>query len=156
MQIAQKPHRWPTVIFVLSMLPCAGVASRAAAYHAVNAFYFQQSTAGVPLGKLHVPPAAMASRCTTMVSPHYPQQGLGEGPKSYEVIVRVVIWKSGMVSPMRLVSGQPQLEMEAMNAVRLWRYRPFSREGEPVDVTTDVRVDFDPNKPGGLVTHPTQ
>ena len=48
----------------------------------------------------------------------------------------------------------PALETEAMNVVRLWRYKPYSREGEAVDVTTDIQVDFDPAKPGGVVTHP--
>jgi hypothetical protein len=41
-----------------------------------------------------------------------------------------------------------------MNTVRLWRFKPFARDGEPLDVTTDVRVEFDPAKPGGVVTHP--
>jgi protein TonB len=55
---------------------------------------------------------------------------------------------------MEVVSGPPSLEAEAMSAVRLWRYKPFLRDGEPLDVTTDIRVDFDPAKPAGLVTHP--
>ena len=104
-----------------------------------------------PLGKLNVPAKLMASRCITMVSPDYPP---GLDRKAASVVVRVVIWKSGDVSPMRVISGQPSLEAEAMNAVRLWHYRPYVREGEPLDVTTDVEVDFDPRRPGGMVSHP--
>jgi protein TonB len=88
-----------------------------------------------------------------MVSPHYPQNA-GGLPTASAVIVRVVIWKSGSVSPMRALSGPPSLQDEAMNTVRLWRYKPFARDGEALDVTTDIRVDFDPAKPGGVVTHP--
>jgi len=55
---------------------------------------------------------------------------------------------------MRVVSGPPALGDAAMNAVRQWRYKPYVHDEEPVDVTTDVRVDFDPTKPGGFVTHP--
>jgi TonB family protein len=113
----------------------------------------QESGAGAPLGRLNVRPEVMAGLCITMVSPIYPQTA-GEAPTRSAVVVRVVIWKSGNVSPMRAVSGQPSLQAEAMNAVRLWHYKPFSRDGEPVDVTTDVRVNFDPGKPGGIVTHP--
>jgi periplasmic protein TonB len=109
--------------------------------------------AGAPLGKLNVPAKEMAGRCITMVSPTYPQTASDHRTAS-TVIVKVVIWKSGNVSPMRVVSGQPSLQAEAMNAVRLWRYKPFVRDGEPLDVTTDIRVDFDPGKPGGIVTHP--
>ena len=41
-----------------------------------------------------------------------------------------------------------------MDAVRLWHYKPFLRDGQPMDVSTDIRVDFDPQQPGGVVTHP--
>lgn len=88
-----------------------------------------------------------------MVSPSFPQTA-DNVPKVSTVLVRVVIWKSGSVTPMRVVTGSPALETEAMNVVRLWRYKPYSREGEAVDVTTDIQVDFDPAKPGGVVTHP--
>jgi TonB family protein len=113
-----------------------------------------QSGTGASLGKLNVPAETMAGHCLTMVSPQYPQI---EAPlKPSTVVVRVVISKSGTVSPVRVVSGEPSLETEAMNAVRLWHYKPFMRDDEPIDVTTDVRVDFDPAKPGGLVTHPNR
>jgi hypothetical protein len=41
-----------------------------------------------------------------------------------------------------------------MNAVRLWRYKPFNNDQGPIDVTTDVAVSFDLGKPGGIITHP--
>jgi TonB family protein len=111
-----------------------------------------QSGAGVSLGKLTVPAETMAAHCLTMVSPQYPQTAAPLKPST--VVVRVVISKSGTVSPVRVLSGEPSLETGAMNAVRLWRYRPFMRDDEPIAVSTDVRVDFDPAKAGGLVTHP--
>ena len=113
-----------------------------------------QSGTGASLGKLNVPAETMAGHCLTMVSPQYPQTAAPLKPST--VVVRVVISKFGTVSPVRVVSGDPSLETEAMNAVRLWRYKPFMRDDEPIDVTTDVRVDFDPAKPGGLVTHPNR
>ena len=128
-------------MLVLSMLSCSARA------------FLQETGAGAPLGKLHVAPSAMAGRCLTMVSPHYPQ-GLQDTSRSYSVVVRVVIWKTGTVSPMSMVSGPSALEAEAMSAVRLWRYKPFAENGEALDVTTDVRVNFDPTMPGGLVSHP--
>ena len=88
----------------------------------------------------------------TMVSPVYPQTA--ESAMASTVVVRVVIWKTGSVSPMSVVSGKQALEDAAMNAVRQWRYQPFIRDGETVDVTTEVDVDFVPGRPGGIVTHP--
>jgi TonB family protein len=120
-------------------------------FHSVSAFSLQESGVVAPLGKLNVPAQVMASHCLTMVSPNYPQS---DSPRATSVLVRVVIWKTGQVSPMRVVSGPPALGDAAMNAVRQWRYKPYVHDEEPVDVTTDVRVDFDPTKPGGFVTHP--
>jgi TonB family protein len=100
-----------------------------------------------------VAPGVMAGHCITKVSPHYPQTA-GDSPAASTVIVRVVIWKSGAVSPMRAISGPFALQDEAMNAVRNWQYKPFVRDGEPLDVSTDIEVDFDPGKPGGVVSHP--
>jgi protein TonB len=101
-------------------------------------------------GKPTIAPEVMAGHCLTMVSP----QNTGAEVLS-AVVVRVVVSVSGKVVPVRVVSGAPALQAEAMNAVRLWRYRPFVRDGVPVDVMTDVRVIFEPGKPGGMVSHPT-
>ena len=138
---------------VVLLLPAPINAMAPAAISPIAALHLQESGAGAPLGKLNVPPGVMAGKCTTMVSPHYPQT-TGDVPTASAVVVRVVIWKSGNVSPMRALSGPPSLQDEAMKTVRLWRYKPFVRDGEPLDVTTDIRVEFDPAKPGGIVTHP--
>jgi TonB family protein len=138
---------------VFPLLPDSASAMELAAIASASALHLQESGAGAPLGKLNVPPKAMVGNCITMVSPHYPQS-TDELPTASSVVVRVVIWKSGDVTPMRVVSGASSLQDEAMNTVRLWRFKPFARDGEPLDVTTDVRVEFDPAKPGGVVTHP--
>lgn len=140
---------------ILFSLPSGPVrAMQPAAIRSTGALYLQDGVAGTPLGKLNVTPGQMAARCITMVSPNYPQT-TSDSPAAATVVVRVVIWKSGNVSPLRVVSGPPFLEAEAMNVVRLWRYRPFpGATGEPVDVTTELQVNFDPRKPGGTVTHP--
>jgi TonB family protein len=140
---------------VLHLLPESASAMRPSAIRSPSELYLQDSGAGAPIGKLNVSPQVMAGRCTTMVSPTYPQVA-GDSPGAASVLLRVVIWKSGSVSPLRAISGPAALQDEAMNTVRRWRYKPFARDGEPLDVTTDIRVDFDPAKPGGVVTHPTR
>jgi TonB family protein len=115
--------------------------------------YLQESGAGAPVGKVNVAPEVMDGHCITKVSPIYPQTD-GTPRKRATVVVRVVISKSGSVSPVRVVSGDSSLEAEATNAVRLWRYKPFLRDGEVMDVTTDISVDFDPQTQGGLISHP--
>ena len=70
------------------------------------------------------------------------------------VMLRVTISKAGTVVPVRLVEGDQAFAAEAMDAVRLWRYRPYVRDGEAIEVATDVRVEFVPGRAAGLVSHP--
>lgn len=114
-------------------------------------FSLEESTTAAPLGKLNVPAQVMASHCIKVVSPAYPS---GAEQKPAAVVLRVVIWKSGDVAPLHIVSGPPSLEAEAMNALRQWKFKPYVRDGEPLDVTTEVKVQFDPQKQAGMVTHP--
>lgn len=153
MKTIHRPRGTLRALVVLCVLPHPARALQPAAVIA-SGLYVQESGVGAPLGKLNVPSKMMAGNCITMVSPNYPQGG--DSPKRSRVIVRVVIWKSGSVTPMRVISGDPSLEIEAMNTVRLWHYKPFVRDKEPLDVATDLTVDFDPTKPGGLVTHPNR
>ncbi len=138
-------------VTVLCFSPYPASAMRPAAIAVVSALRLQES--GATLGKLHVPAAKMAGQCVTMVSPTYAHAADDLQTES-TVVVQVVITKFGRVSPMRVVSGSPFLEAAAMNAVRLWRYKPFIQDEEPVDVTTEVAVRFKPGEPGGMITHP--
>jgi periplasmic protein TonB len=122
---------------------------------AVPAFsspFLQDGAASAPAGRRVVPAAAMASFCLTMVSPHFPLQEQAQGAQT--VVLQVVVRHTGAVNPIHIVSGNPALEAEAMSAVRLWRYRPYMVDGQPIDVMTNVRVDFIPGKQSGLVSHP--
>jgi TonB family protein len=140
---------------VFALLPHSASAMGPSAVRSAGALYLQESGAGAPLGKLNVPARMMANRCITMVSPTYPQMTENSRTPS-TVIVRVVIWKSGGVTPLQVISGRSALQAAAMSAVKGWAYKPFDRDGEPLDVTTDISVDFDPATPGGVVTHPNR
>ena len=58
------------------------------------------------------------------------------------VVLRAVIDKAGEVSEVNAVSGPPLLESAAVDAVKQWRYRPYSLNGQPVDVETTIAVVF--------------
>jgi protein TonB len=94
----------------------------------------------------------MASSCLTKVSPRFPVEAQARGGQV--AVLQVVVRHTGAVNPIRIVSGDPSLESAAMDAVRLWRYRPYMANGQPIDVMTNVRVEFIPGKQGGLVSHP--
>jgi TonB family protein len=130
-------------VFLALVVLAMGAASSAA----------QQGDPGVPASGAFVPATVMASYCTTMVSPNYPSSAQGE-TQAAVVVLRATIRRSGAVSPLYAVSGPHALESAAMDAARLWRYRPYLKDGEAVEVTTEISVEFVPGRPGGMVTHP--
>jgi protein TonB len=58
------------------------------------------------------------------------------------VVLRAVISREGTIENLQVVSGHPMLVRAAVDAVRQWRYRPYVLNGEPVDVETEVTVNF--------------
>lgn len=58
------------------------------------------------------------------------------------VVLQAVIGKDGSIQNLKLVSGHPMLAPAAIEAVRQWRYRPYFLNGEPVEVDTQITVNF--------------
>jgi protein TonB len=58
------------------------------------------------------------------------------------VLLEAVISKEGSVERLQVLSGHPLLTQAALDAVKQWRYRPTTLNGEPVDVITTVTVTF--------------
>ena len=77
--------------------------------------------------------------------PAYPGEAKKAGIQG-KVRLEVVIAKDGTVRDMKLLSGPPTLAKAAMKAVAKWRYRPSLLSGEPVEVVTEVDVNFPPLK----------
>jgi protein TonB len=53
-----------------------------------------------------------------------------------------VISKDGKIENLQLVRGHPLLVNAAKEAVLQWRYRPTQLNGQPVEVVTDIIVNF--------------
>lgn len=75
------------------------------------------------------------------VQPNYPvlaRQARIQGP----VVLRAIISREGAIENLQVLSGHPMLAPAAVDAVRQWRYRPYVLNGEPVEVETQVTVNF--------------
>ena len=59
-----------------------------------------------------------------------------------EVVLQAMISKQGTVENLHVLSGHPMLTAAAIDAVRQWRYRPYILNGEPVEVETQITVNF--------------
>src|SRR5208282_5355699 len=53
-----------------------------------------------------------------------------------------IISKDGTIQDLKVISGHPLLVKAAMEAVQRWRYQPTLLNGEPVEVVTEVDVNF--------------
>jgi len=75
------------------------------------------------------------------VQPNYPplaRQARIQGT----VILQAEISKDGSIQNLQLISGHPMLAPAAIEAVKQWKYRPYLLNGEPVEVETQIQVNF--------------
>ncbi len=61
---------------------------------------------------------------------------------SGSVVLQAEISKDGVIQKLQVVSGPPLLTKAALEAVAQWRYRPTLLSGEPVEVATQIVVNF--------------
>jgi protein TonB len=58
------------------------------------------------------------------------------------VLLQAQISKTGDIENLQLISGHPMLAPAAIEAVKQWKYKPYLLNGEPVEVDTQVQVNF--------------
>jgi TonB family protein len=57
-----------------------------------------------------------------------------------KVAIDAVIGTDGNVENLRVLSGPPELQQSALDAVRQWTYKPYLLNGDPIEVETTVNV----------------
>jgi protein TonB len=75
------------------------------------------------------------------VQPTYPPQALQMRVQG-AVILDATIGKDGSIVNVKQVSGEPVLVRAAVDAVKQWKYKPYYLNGEPVEITTQITVNF--------------
>lgn len=88
-----------------------------------------------------VPAESMQKSLIHRVEPIYPplaRQARIEGT----VVLKVIVSKAGEVRATEVISGHPMLVPSAVEAVKQWRYTPYTKDGETVEVATPVQVNF--------------
>jgi protein TonB len=71
----------------------------------------------------------------------YPAEARSSGVEG-SVVLEAVINKAGEVVNVTVVSGHPVLVREAVENVRLRRYKTILLDGAPIDVVTTIVIDF--------------
>jgi protein TonB len=75
------------------------------------------------------------------VQPNYPPLARSARIQG-SVVLQAVISKEGTIENLKVLSGHPMLVQSAIEAVQLWRYRPYILNGDPVEVETQITVNF--------------
>jgi periplasmic protein TonB len=105
------------------------------------------STTPVAVPKVATPQRVRVSAGVTSglllrkVNPNYPPLAR-QARISGTVVLHAVISKDGSIENLTLVSGHPMLAPAAIEAVKQWKYKPYLLNGEPVEVDTEVQVNF--------------
>jgi len=75
------------------------------------------------------------------VTPVYPKTALSmriEGAVEWQATIS----KTGDITHVKVLSGDQQLTRAAADAVKQWKYKPYLLNGEPVEIQTQITVNF--------------
>jgi periplasmic protein TonB len=75
------------------------------------------------------------------VQPKYPSEAREKHVQG-SVLIQVVISKTGDVTNTRVISGDELLAPSAVEAVTQWKYKPYTLNGQPIEVETQIIINF--------------
>ncbi len=90
-------------------------------------------------GPVAVPAEVMAGQILRKVQPVYPVEAKKARIQG-KVVLDAVIGKDGAIRDLQAASGPSELQQSSLVAVRQWVYKPFLRNGTPVEVKTTINV----------------
>jgi TonB family protein len=87
-------------------------------------------------------PGGRMPRLLKEVKPSYPVSKRGSGIQGM-VTIDCIVLADGTVGEVRVARGiDPDLDLEAIRAMRQWRFTPGERDGKPVPVQVSVEMSF--------------
>ena len=94
-----------------------------------------------PSKRMHIASRIAESNLIHDVAPTYPPEA-GRARIEGTVVLLAVIAKDGTVQDVRVESGLPVLAQAAIDAVKQWRYKPYLLNGEPIEVASQITINF--------------
>lgn len=92
-------------------------------------------------GTLRISQGVSQGLLINRVQPKYPPNALAMRIQG-AVQIEATINREGKTTNLKAISGDPVLARAALDAVRQWRYKPYYLDGEPVDIQTQITVNF--------------
>jgi protein TonB len=75
------------------------------------------------------------------VQPIYPKNALSMHVEGAVDLI-ATISTSGSITAVKVVKGEPMLTKAASDAVKQWQYKPYLLNGEPVEIQTQITINF--------------
>jgi protein TonB len=100
-----------------------------------------KSSQPAPTGPVRVGGGVQSAKLVFGPRPAYPHTALITRTQG-TVRIQAIIGRDGSISNLQVLSGHPLLIEAARQAVQQWRYRPTLLNGEPVEVITEIDVNF--------------
>jgi protein TonB len=89
--------------------------------------------------KIAVSAGVIAGNRLSGMTPQYPPIAKAERIQG-TVVLQVEISTTGVIEKLNVMSGPPELQQSALEAVKTYRYKPYLLGSEPVIVETQVDV----------------
>lgn len=91
--------------------------------------------------RIKVSDVAASSLLIEKTPPKYPEAAAKSGVQG-SVVLKLVVAETGEVKDVSVVSGDPILAEAAIDAVKQWKYKPYTVDGAPVEMETEVSMNF--------------
>lgn len=92
-------------------------------------------------GALQVSEGVTQGLLIKKIAPVYPAGALKLRQQGAVELIATVS-KTGTITKVRVLNGESMLAQAAVDAVRQWRYRPFLLNAEPVEIETQITINF--------------
>jgi len=93
------------------------------------------------LQTLHISQGVSQGLLIKKVQPVYPRNALTMHMEG-AVELTATVSKTGAITAVKVVSGEQLLTKAAVDAVKQWKYKPYLLNGEPVEIQTQVTINF--------------
>jgi TonB family protein len=140
MQLTRTPHRSTGLRRLIGSAACTLLALATCG----SALALRMDVNQAPVKDAHPAHLNVKPGSMTLVNksvPVYPVDAK-KARVSGTVTLAAIIGKDGAVQNLRVVSGPTLLQQSALDAVRQWRYQPYKLNGDPVEVSTSVKVTY--------------
>jgi protein TonB len=101
----------------------------------------EKAVAPSPIKPIHVSTGVQAAKLIAQVKPVYPALAKQAGVAG-TVRLTAIIGRDGTIRNLQVMSGHPLLTPAALEAVKQWRYQPTLLNDDPVEVITQIDVNF--------------